>query len=387
MKILVLASDNPSPPINGTRIRNFHLWNEVRKAGHEVKLLCITRDPKDLELNNNEIEFFLFTRKNILNRIWNRLMRSYHEWPVSDSLENRVKVLVEMWNPDYIHAEELRMGHYLPSLTNGPINSLCAHNVESELLKKTLAAPFPFAVMLFNSIYRFNLKRFEKKMIRKTHIRFTYSEVDRKIYENLYPGHPWSTSSNGVNEISLSQQEQELPPPQKLLFLGSLGYAPNIEGLFWFLDEVYPKVKSKIELTVAGSFAPAKVIEKLSQMGVNYVGSPTDLRSVYVPNSMLLVPLLSGSGTRGKILEALMYNRAVLTTTIGVEGLELPGNNGVLIADGAQEYAQAILDWLEMNPALRKNLADRGREAVMSRYTWRKVAKDITNSWQQLLNK
>ncbi len=386
MKILVLCSDNPSPPINGTRIRHFHLWPTVREQGHEVKLLSLTRRVQDLKLSDDKIEFFAFTRKNIFLRIWMRFFHSYHEWPVSESLESRVHTLIADWKPDVIHADELRMGRYLPKRNEKNSNvlfSLCVHNVESELIKRTLASPFPFAKIFFNKIYQFTLKKFEKKIFSRSDIRFTYSEVDKNIYENLYPEFKFHVSSNGVNQIELSDTEVIVPSPKEVLFLGSLSYLPNMEGLFWFLDHVYPRIKDKVRLTVAGSSPAQEVKDRLNEHKITLHDTPLDLRPIYLSTSILLVPLLSGSGTRGKILEALMYSRAVLTTSIGVEGLHLGEGEGIIVADGAENYVKSIEAWVALNQDERQHLVNQGRSAVIKSYTWKSVGNELLKQWAE----
>lgn len=386
MRILVIGSDNPAPPINGTRIRNFHLWPHLRNLGHEVKFLAITRNPEDLKLSNDDCEFFLFTKKSLLKRVWMRLFHSYHEWPVSDSLEARVAELQSDWKPDVIHAEELRMGRYLPQKSQAPtiLLSLCVHNVESTLIKKTLAAPFSVGVHFFNKIYHRNLLRFEEKVLKNADLRLTYSEEDRKSYQRLYPQLSFKASSNGVNFVNLSDQEQHDPGAQNILFLGSLSYLPNIEGLFWFLDSVLPLVKSSVRLTVAGS-TPAQVVrDRLQKDSIPLLDTPLELRPIYLENSVLLVPLLSGSGTRGKILEALMYHRSVLTTTKGVEGLNLGADAGVIVADGEVEFAQALDRWISLPGPERLKFSSAGRAAVLEHYTWDKVGGQLLNFWSEL---
>ncbi|GEM_PF-3009036 len=386
MKILVLASDNPSPPINGTRIRNFHLWPILKAQGHEVKLLCLTKNPQDLNHHSDDKEFFLFTRKNIFKRIYMRLLHSYHEWPVSDDLTRRVQSLVSEWQPDIIHAEEFRMGQYIPrknTLSAQTLTSVCAHNVESQLIKKTLAAPFPYAIKFFNRIYQITLKRAERKVFHNVDLRLTYSEVDKNIYASLYPKLTWVSSSNGVPLINLNESDLKTLCTNNILFLGSLNYLPNIEGLYWFLDHIYPNVKQNCKLTVAGSNPPEKVKIRLKTEDVELIDTPLELGPVYLENGLLIVPLLNGSGTRGKILESLMYARPVLTTSLGVEGLQINAGQGIIVGDGIEGYTSALKDWLNLNSQERQKMAMAGRDLILKKYTWHHVASDLIKYWEK----
>lgn len=385
LRVLVLASDNPFPPINGTRIRNHYLWQCLREQGIEVKILAITRNPEDLNKSNDQIEFFMFTRKSFFKRMLMPLFYSYHQWPVSEKLIQRVKELNESWKPDIIHAEELRMGFYLPQKKKDKSTklSICVHNVESELIKKTKAAPLPYGISFFNFIYRMNLQRFEKTIFERADLRMTYSEVDKKIYESLYPHLNWRSSSNGVNLIHLTPAELTLPEPHKILFLGSLSYLPNVEGLFWFLDDIYPVVKNNFQLTVAGSTPCKEVKERLERESIELIDTPLDLKPVYLKNSLLVVPLLSGSGTRGKILESFMYGRPVLTTTKGVEGLSLSEEEGAMIANHSDEMIFKLKEWIQLKAEERQKLAHNGRNKVLTQYTWNKVADDLLSLWSK----
>jgi len=381
MRILVLASDNPAPPINGTRIRNFHLWPQLRALGHEVRVLALTRDKADLARSSEELEFFRFTRAPAPLRVWRRLWHSYHEWPVSRDLHARVAKLVEEWRPDVVHAEELRMGAYLPARrTGGPLVSLCAHNVESDLIRQTRAAPFPFAVGLFNAVYHLNLRRFEARHFGAVDVALTYSQVDLERYRELYPSAPWALSSNGTAPPACVLP---LPAdPGALLFLGSLSYLPNTEALDWLLAEVLPRTRAGLSLTVAGSTPTPQVRARAATGAYLLLDTPLELAPVYGACSLLVVPLLKGSGTRGKILEALAHGRPVLTTSKGVEGLDIAPGEGIIIADGAEGFFNALERWRDTPLAERQALADRGRAAVEARYTWRAVGVALMRSWE-----
>lgn len=378
MKILVLAADNPFPPISGSKTRNFYLWQEVRRLGHEVRILSITRNEADIASSNDLIEFFTFTKRHFFRRAWGRLFYSYHQWPVSETLKARVKELQFSWQPDIIHAEELRMGFYFPETGK---TSLCVHNVESDLLSQMQVMPFKFAPSFLHRIYLWNLRRFERRVFKRASYLFAYSELDRKRYAELYPEFKWSFTSNGCPELKLNEAALELPAPENILFVGSLSYSPNIEGLFWFLDHVYPELRDKISLTVAGSTPGTRLKEKLASLSVRLLDTPADLEPVYASNSMLIVPILKGSGTRGKILEALMFNRVVLTTSKGVEGLELNSGEGIIKADSVEDFRKAILTWLSSNNSDRMSMAMKGREKVCQLYTWRRVAEKLLIDW------
>src|SRR5262249_24993791 len=107
----------------------------------------------------------------------------------------------------------------------------------------------------------------------------------------------------------------------------------------WFLNAIAPHLVPQVQITVAGSEADASLRQLLARRRVRFVDTPIDLKPLYDEHADVVVPLLEGSGTRGKILEALAHERLVITTPKGAEGLEIREGEGVVIADGAEALA------------------------------------------------
>src|SRR5579885_1067274 len=123
--------------------------------------------------------------------------------------------------------------------------------------------------------------------------------------------------------------------------------------------------------------------ERIQRAGAQFIDTPRDLSPLYRESAICAVPVLEGSGTRGKILEACAYQRVVLTTTRGLEGLDLrPGEEGVIVADDAAEFARALDRW-STETSDRIRLAQAGRAAVLARYDWRSVAEDLLRQWHR----
>ncbi len=124
----------------------------------------------------------------------------------------------------------------------------------------------------------------------------------------------------------------------------------------------------------------------MQAIGVTFIDTPAGpFAPLYASHGVVVVPVLEGSGTRGKILEALAHERVVVTTTKGPEGLELTEGEGFVIADGAGPFATAIAEVMK-SPESRANIARRGREAVMERYDWSVVAKGLVEAWTRCIS-
>lgn len=383
MKILVLISDRTDPPITGTRVRNHFLWSHLARLGVEIKILGLSNIINgDKSSSDNEIEFFPFDRPILPTRVINRLRKSFHESPRSQKLADRVIELCESWQPDIIHAEELRMSTYFPTIfTKNILRTITLHNVESELNRKTGSASFRFGRFLINWLHLHSLKRFEKRAILNSDLNFAYSDKDLEKYRELFPKAHWAVTRNATNASGIIPSVQK--SEKNILIVGSLSYQPNVSGLFWFIENVLPHLPKDISVTVAGSNVIPSLRSKLEQTRIQFIDTPLNLEPLYQRCALCVVPVFEGSGTRGKILEALAYERMVITTKIGAEGLEI--TEGVVFSESAKQFIEAILKWTN-DFEIRKSFAVKGRQQVLQRYDWSSVAADLKKDWEACMS-
>jgi glycosyltransferase involved in cell wall biosynthesis len=200
----------------------------------------------------------------------------------------------------------------------------------------------------------------------------------------------WRTVPNGVatERISFDTSPEKSRSPQ-VLFCGTLSYRPNIEGLNWFCSQVWPLIRAKnsaAELIVVGRGYRAENFPGLQQLpGVNLVGEVIDVLPHYRESGVAICPLLSGSGTRLKILEAMSAGNPVVSTAIGCEGLQLRDGCEILIRNEPQSFADGVVDLMGREEHFhRQRLA--ARVTVESRYDWRVVGNDLSKVLRQELN-
>ncbi len=375
MKILALLSDQPYPPFSGSKVRNQYLWPELAKSA-EIRVLGVSARPQDFSFEF-PTKFFPFTTETLPKKVWNAFMYSYHQWPFSQELQQAVIQEIDTWKPDIIHAEELRMWPYIPKSFLGK-KSCTFHNVETELLKSTGSTAFPIARKLSQRFHQENLEQFERKCIESIESIFAYSEVDQKHLAKKYPQKSFFTTSGGVTLLPDAWQTQA--KDNSILFTGSLSYWPNIEALNWFFAEIYPSIKGEVKVKVAGSNASQALKEFFGAQDITFYDSPAELAPIYQESAMSIVPLKSGSGTRGKILESIGLGRMVISTTKGVEGLDLKNLEGVLIADTAESFISSIKEYCN-DSEKRKAIAAKGYQQIQ-RYSWDSVAKRLLSLWK-----
>ncbi len=389
LRVLALISDRPYPPVTGGRVRNLHLWPALQRLGVEVRVVGIDaarRDDPTEPLGPPSVrsEFHKRERQSLIPRMWNGALHSHHEWPRSDAMAARVDEIVAEWRPQVIHAEELRMGFYLPRARASradAVQTVTLHNVESELQRRLGSTSVAVGRALVNRLHRISLVKYERRLVSLVDLALAYSPVDYERYRRLYPDARWALTRNGSNARCISPAPQVSAP--KILIVGTMSYAPNVRGLYWFLEQVMPRLASGVSVTVAGSNASAELRRRLTNAGAALVDTPADLTALYAGHAIAAVPVLEGSGTRGKILEACAHERLVVTTPLGLEGLDLrPSIEGVLVADTAEAFAMELNRWLPQIEE-RSRIAQLGRQAVLDRYDWSGVAADLLRQWQQ----
>jgi glycosyltransferase involved in cell wall biosynthesis len=160
--------------------------------------------------------------------------------------------------------------------------------------------------------------------------------------------------------------------PPTLLFTGSMDHSPNRDAALWFGREVWPLVAERVpeaRLAVVGRGPQEQLRSLAAQPGVEVAGAVPSIEPYFERAHVAIAPLRSGGGSRLKILEALAAGRPVLSTTVGAEGLDLEPGRDLLIADGAEAFAEAAVGLLG-DRELRERLASDGRSAAAARYDW-----------------
>jgi glycosyltransferase involved in cell wall biosynthesis len=227
---------------------------------------------------------------------------------------------------------------------------------------------------------------FERTYAKRCDHLLTVSEHDCKIFFNLADCQRITVIPTGV-DVDYFRPVPDLEKPDSLVFTGSMDWMPNEDGILFFLQQIWPLVRAKIpniSLSIVGR-DPSKRIQALASEleGVQITGRVEDVRPYVHSSSVYIVPLRIGSGTRLKIFEAMAMGKAIVSTTIGAEGLPVHSGRDIVLADDPAEFADAIIQLLQ-DPVRRAELARAARQLVEQKHSWDSVVRPFEEALENL---
>ena len=217
------------------------------------------------------------------------------------------------------------------------------------------------------------LKSWESQMLDGSDVILCCSDADKVEFQHLAPAAASRihVAPNGVDTSHYTDHINH-HSEHTVLFTGTAGYPPNDEAVNWLVHEIFPAVRKAIsnaKLIIAGRNAAKHWARHAQTPGLKIVSDVPDMRELFCEATICVAPLKSGSGTRLKILEAISSHRAVVSTTIGAEGLHLKTESEILIRDTAEEFAKGIIQLLT-DPETQQQIAANGRAAAVHRFDW-----------------
>ncbi len=220
---------------------------------------------------------------------------------------------------------------------------------------------------------------YERQACRESGHVVACSEIDRQMFCESFGITNVSTVPTGVNIEYFKSPEAgaNSTPGPDLVFVGSMDWLPNQQGVQWFAREILPLIRRKranATFAVVGRTPPPAIQALAQEPGITVTGTVPDVRPWFWESAVSVVPLLVGGGTRLKIYEAMAARAAVVSTTIGAEGLEYRHPENIRIADTPADFAVECLDLIE-NPARRKRMADCAWDLVNTRFSWEGAAR------------
>lgn len=391
-KILALTSRLPYPPREGHQLRSWHMLRALAKR-HEVTLLSFVRDDDAPDAAGPlrdavaHLEMFPIPSEQSRASLGFALLRGLTgsrpfvvEKYASAEMRRRIAELLPQ--ADIVHVDMLPLAALIGE-TRVPI-VLNAHNVEHELLQRRIEIEARPLHRLFLRTQVARLRRFETGVCRRASRILACSETDAQQLSAIAPETPITVVPNGVDAQAISVSNQS-PHANRMIFVGQMSWFPNRDGVVWFLDDILPRIvraRPDAQFALVGKNAGLQVPSSLAS-NVQLLGFVDDLVPVMQEAAVYVVPLRAGSGTRLKVLEAMAFGKAIVTTHIGSEGIALDDGDNAVYADSADDFAAAVLRVMD-DPALTERLGRRARELAVARYDWSAITASMLPAYDDL---
>ncbi len=394
MNILLLTQVLPYPPDSGPKIKTWNLLQYLARR-HQVTLVSFVRGDQRAEVEVLRRVCRAVYTVPMQRSVWRdaaalaRSLVSGQPWTMVRDARREMRALLERLlqeqHFDILHADQLNMAQYA-ALGNGTPRVLDAHNALWVLYKRlaeTLPARNPLK-WVYARDWKL-LKRYEGEVCRSFGGVLAVSAEDaRALQEAAAAPFPLQVVPIAIDADAMSPV-QRLPEASHILHIGTMFWPPNVDGMLWFLNEVFPRIQKarpEVQCDVVGSRPPAEILAWHGK-GVNVTGYVEDPAPYLQRAGVMIVPLRAGGGMRVKILNALSQELPLVSTTIGAEGIALEDGVHALIADSPAEFAAAVLRLLE-DRALAAQLGRNGRRLILEKYDYRRACAPVETLYRQV---
>jgi len=385
-------------PLNmGGRLRSFHTIAELAKR-HQVTVLTThgsSDDPAGLADQLKTCERVISIPYAIPKvgsaRFAAALLRSWlSPYPV-DLWKCRVPALRRQVHEAVAAGMDVCVADFLAAGPNvswgGPTPTiLFEHNVEYMIWKRLHAVERRAWRRILLDVEWRRMRRYEARACCLASRTIAVSEADRALLAVGAPDADIQAIPTGV-DTTYFHPNGTAETPTQLVFTGSMDWYPNEDAIMHFMDTTLPEIRRRVPgvtLAVVGRNPSERMKKAGAAIGAQITGTVADVRPYVTSAAVVVVPLRIGGGTRLKIFEALAMEKAVVSTSVGAEGLPVVPGEHFVQADGPAEFAQAVVTLLQDAPR-RRSLGEAGRRLVEGRYSWEQIGREFERHCEQVV--
>ncbi len=390
MKVLWLTTVIPYPPDTGGKQDPYYMIREFSRAGDEITCGVIFHGeaPPDVPPEFGELvkeTFFmpgnpaqlhaqLFS--SLADDVPFKFRKYYSEKAVSILSTILIERTFDVVLLDHVHLAPLALEcrETVTRARDLPPFVLRAPNVESTIVKKYAERVDNVLVATFAKREARKMTKYEAGILPRFDLVAAISPVDQAHFQKVSGSEAniiCVTAGVDTEELQFSEASQV---PGEVVFVGSFDWQPNVDGAIWLIKKVWQKVVDRIpgaHLTLVGR-KPTEPLKALESETVALTGWVESVREYIEKSSLCVVPLWIGSGMRLKILEAFALGRAVVSTTLGAEGIEYTDGENIVIKDKPDEFADAMVELLQ-DPERCVEIARKARTLAEEKYSWKTV--------------
>lgn len=403
MNILWLSHNVPYPPIGGVLQRSYNLLRELA-SHHNIYLLAFNQKailPSKRDIDRAKIELqklckyveILPIPSDSSQLAWYTLvLRSLFtkdpytvNWLKTRKMHERVQSVIQRVQFHIIHYDTLSLAEYFNATGNIP-KVLNHHNIESAMMLRRAANETNIFARKYCQIEGSKLKKYEANICNKYAVNLTVSHLDKDILARTVKNKPIEIIPNGV-DINYFRPNSGRIIKNSMIITGTLNWYPNRAATMYFIRKVWPLVRDALpnaQLIIAGK-NPTQEMRKIaeSEPNIKVTGFVDDIRPHLERAEVYVCPIQDGGGTRLKILDAMAMGKAVVSTSIACEGIDVTPDKNILIADTPEEFFYQIKR-VFYNQDLRIALGRHARDLMIEKYSWKVIGSKMREIYETL---
>jgi glycosyltransferase involved in cell wall biosynthesis len=398
MRILWVKANKILPAHSGGDIRSFNILRQLGRRDDVVFLSYYDGAPDPAyeaalqkQLPGAVCAYAGQRSESRWARGWDYLRRSPDAAPyavarfASSAVRQRLLECLSQKSPDVVICDFLDAAINFPDPLPLP-SVLFQHNVESEIWRRHATNGSRGAMKLVYGREFSRMLRYEQAAVRRFHHVIAVSEHDKKLMSAWVDSDRVSVVPTGVDTEQFCPGEQS-GQEHLVLFVGAMDWEPNVDAVKYFAAEIWPRILAKVpeaRFRVVGR-NPDRRVEALAGASVEVTGRVPSVVEPLRQAAVVVVPLRIGGGTRLKIYEAMAMGKAVVSTTVGAEGLDVHHGKDVILADLPGVFAEAVITLLEDAEARRRQ--GEAAAALAGNYAWPRIAEKFSEVLQQVVGK
>ncbi len=398
MKVVFLTPQLPYPPHQGAAMRNLALIKHV-SVEHDVILLSFAPNPISSEAAS--ILGGLCIRLDTIDPPNRRLISRARDLVssrmpdmarrlASEPFAQRLEMILKRYDPEIVQVEGIELARYIPLIrSHGHARIVldehnCEYKLQQTIASTDRAGASRIIPRLYSRIQHRRLMSFEASACGDVDAVTAVSEDDREALEKLDHAAKITVMPNGIDhgEYDRIQRDPDTKRPA-LIFIGTMDFRPTVDAVTWFVDKVWPLVDvPELRFFIVGR-APTSAVRKLAGERIKVTGAVPDVAPYLTRAAAAIVPIRSGSGSRLKVLEAMAAGVPIVSTSVGMAGIDAKPNSHYLEADSPEEFAAGIRRTIAA-PATAAKMAARARSLVRKRYGWERLTPVLDTVYASL---
>ncbi len=403
MNLLWISHNVPYPPKTGVLQRNYNLLREASRRA-DIYLLAVFRSdilPGEYDLPAATRELGKLCRQVEVVYLPAETSRAVLYWTTFSSLltktpfsvnwaksrdmRSKLRKMLESVKFDAVHFDTIGLAGYRDDVGALP-KILNHHNMESHLLRRRIEFESHPLKRFYYAREATKLERFQQRVCPEFDVHLTVSDVDRERLFELVPGIRAEVIANGV-DVDYFRPGGAQQTAGNLVMASGMNWFPNKDAVLYMCDEIWPRLCARmpgLTWTVVGSSPPPRLLDlAATDSRVTVTGFVDDVRPYLDRAEIYLCPMRDGGGTRLKILDALSMAKAIVSTTMGCEGIDVTPGVDVLLADTADEFVEQVAR-LRSDVGLHQRIAKAARELAIRRYSWDVIGNQLATVYRSL---